>query len=223
MEKRWKGKPFFDKRKEIKGGFDDYLEEIEMPVNGSAYNGNGSIDETVNNYVSEANFLTDEVIKTDTNEYNEVIKSSGLPPASYLVSQKAFEEVNKIKNKYALTDDDGSIDEAVFRLAIEEGKINFIGGVLQESYSFDSDVGDFVKTLDEVKYLISAKEVDKDIKLLAPFKEVTMDSALPGDTIYINDLDIATQNKINNLEYGGSSHKIFEPFDHEWENEHIRE
>ena len=96
-------------------------------------------------------------------------------------------------------------------------------GDLKESKVYDSDLGDFVKTIEEIKYVISSEENERNIKSNSKFKEIVMSSALPTDTIYIGDLDNSTQKKINNFQHGGSSHEIFEPYNHEWENEKSKE
>ncbi|MBW2985033.1 hypothetical protein KY313_00040 [Candidatus Woesearchaeota archaeon] len=220
MEKRWKGKPFFDEREEIQGQLNDLLGDVKTEVNGSL-----ARPKNIDDFLIGSEYTVNVPEKEEQSVYyepSERIKPSGLPPVKYLVSQKAFDEVNKLKDHYGWNNEEG-LEETIFRFAIQDKKLNLIKGDLKEFSVYDSNLGDFVKTLDEVKYLISAKETDKDIKSLAPFKEVTMDSALPGDTIYIQDLDLATQKKINNWEYGAGSLNVFEPFNHEWENEHIRE
>ena len=102
-------------------------------------------------------------------------------------------------------------------------KLDLINGDLKESKVYDSDLGDFVKTIEEIKYVISSEENERNIKSNSKFKEIVMSSALPTDTICIGDLDNSTQKKINNFQHGGSSHEIFEPYDHAWENERHKE
>ena len=128
-------------------------------------------------------------------EYHEIIKSAGLSPVKYFVSRNAFNVVDSIKKEYKLEDKNGTSDDAIFRLAVDQGKINLVNGDLKDVYVIDNEFGGVVKTLEETKYLVSPSESDKDIRLIFSFKEITMDSALPGDTIRIGDLNYETQKK----------------------------
>ena len=223
MEKRLKGKPFFDKKKEIKSEFDDYLENVEMHVNGSADNVKGSIDDFLygsNNNINTKN--NEEALISE--EYRETIKPLGLLPVNYFVSQNAFNEINSIKEKYELVDKDGSLDEQIFRFAIGDGRMDILRGDLKEVYVPDPEsVFPTIKILKEDKYIVTSNEASGGIESIQSFKEVTMSSALPNDIVNMSDIDDAsTQKKINNLMNGSGSLKPFEPFDHEWENEQYK-
>ena len=220
MEKRNKRKPIFDKKDCIEGEFSELLNDVENEVNGSLDN-TKSIDDFLYDSINSVDVKNED--ESISEEYHEIIKSAGLSPVKYFVSRNAFNVVDSIKKEYKLEDKNGTSDDAIFRLAVDQGKINLVNGDLKDVYVIDNEFGGVVKTLEETKYLVSPSESDKDIRLIFSFKEITMDSALPGDTIRMGDLNYETQKKINNVEYGGSSHKIFEPFDHNWESEGNKE
>ena len=220
MEKRHKGKPFFNEREEIQGQLNDILYNVKTEVNGSLYS-----PKNIDDFLTVPEYSVKVPEKEEPSVYHEPterIRPSGLPPVKYLVSQKAFDEVNKLKDQYGWNNEEG-LEETIFRFAIQDNKLDLINGDLKESKVYDSDLGDFVKTIEEIKYIISSEETEKDIKSNSKFKEIVMSSALPTDTVYIGDLDISTQKKINNLEYGAGSLNVFEPFNHEWENERPKE
>ena len=220
MEKRHKGKPFFNEREEIQGQLNDILYNVKTEVNGSLYS-----PKNIDDFLTVPEYSVKVPEKEEPTVYHEPterIRPSGLPPVKYLVSQKAFDEVNKLKDQYGWNNEEG-LEETIFRFAIQDNKLNLINGDLKESKVYDSDLGDFVKTIEEIKYIISSEETEKDIKSNSKFKEIVMSSALQTDTVYIGDLDISTQKKINNLEYGAGSLNVFEPFNHEWENERPKE
>jgi len=216
MNKRHTSKPFVTEREEIQGQLNDILYDVKTEVNGSLYS-----PKNIDDFLTEPKYSVKFQEKEEPTVYHEPterIRPSGLPPVKYLVSQKAFDEVNKLKDKYGWNNEEG-LEETIFRLAIQDNKLDLINGDLKESKVYDSDLGDFVKTIEEIKYVISSEETYKDLKSNSKFKEIVMSSALPTDTIYIGDLDTSTQKKINNLEYGAGSLNVFEPFNHEWENE----
>lgn len=219
MDKRHTSKPFLGEREEIKGQLNEILYDVKTEVNGSLYS-----PKNIDDFLTEPKYSVKFQEKEEPSVYHEpseMIQPSGLPPVKYLVSPKAFDEVNKLKDQYGWNNDEG-LEETIFRFAIQDHKLDLINGDLKESKVYDSDLGDFVKTIEEIKYIISSEETEKDIKSNSKFKEIVMSSALPTDTIYIGDLDISTQKKINNLEYGAGSLNVFEPFNHEWENERTK-
>ena len=216
MEKRHTSKPLFNEKEEIQWQLNDILGDVKTEVNGSLYR-----PKNIDDFLTVPEYSVKVPEKEELSVYHEpteMIKPSGLPPVKYLVSQKAFDEVNKLKDHYGWNNEEG-LEETIFRFAIQDNKLDLINGDLKESKVYDSDLGDFVKTIEEIKYIISSEETEKDIKSNSKFKEIVMSSALPTDTVYIGDLDISTQKKINNLEYGAGSLNVFEPFNHEWENE----
>ena len=220
MNKRHTSKPFVTEREEIKGQLNELLYDVKTEVNGSLY-----IPKNIDDFLTEPKHSVKFQEKEEPTVYHEPterIRPSGLPPVKYLVSQKAFDEVNKLKDKYGWNNEE-ELEETIFRLAIQDNTLDLINGDLKESKVYDSDLGDFVKTIEEIKYVISSEENEGNIKSNSKFKEIVMSSALPTDTIYIGDLDNSTQKKINNFQHGGSSHEIFEPYNHEWENEKSKE
>ena len=220
MEKRYKSKPFFNEREEIQGQLNDILYDVKTEVNGSLYS-----PKNIDDFLTEPKYSVKFQEKEEPSVYHEpseMIQPSGLPPVKYLVSPKAFDEVNKLKDHYGWNNEE-ELEETIFRLAIQDNKLDLINGELKESKVYDNDLGDFVKTIEEVKYIISSEENERNIKSNSKFKEIVMSSALPTDTVYIGDLDNLTQKKINNFQHGGSSHEIFEPYNHEWENEKSKE
>ena len=220
MDKRHTSKPFLGAREEIKGQLNEILYDVKTEVNGSLYS-----PKNIDDFLTVPEYSVKVPEKEEPSVYHEPIERiipSGLPPVKYLVSQKAFDEVNKLKDQYGWNNEEG-LEETIFRFAIQDNKLDLINGDLKESKVYDSDLGDFVKTIEEIKYIISSEETEKDIKSNSKFKEIVMSSALPTDTVYIGDLDISTQKKINNLEYGAGSLNVFEPFNHEWENERPKE
>ena len=220
MEKRHTSKPFLGEREEIKGQLNDILYDVKTEVNGSLYS-----PKNIDDFLTVPEYSVNVPEKEELSVYHEPterIRPSGLPPVKYLVSQKAFDEVNKLKDQYGWNNEDG-LEETIFRFAIQDNKLDLINGDLKESRVYDSDLGDFVKTMEEVKYIITSEEKNGEIKSKSNFKEIVMSSALPTDTISMGDLDNSTQKKINNFQHGGSSHEIFEPYDHEWENERYKE
>ena len=220
MDKRHTSKPFLGEREEIKGQLNEILYDVKTEVNGSLYS-----PKNIDDFLTEPKYSVKFQEKEEPTVYHEPterIRPSGLPPVKYLVSQKAFDEVNKLKDKYGWNNEEG-LEETNFRLAIQDNKLDLINGDLKESKVYDSDLGDFVKTIEEIKYVISSEENERNIKPNSKFKEIVMSSALPTDTVYIGDLDNSTQKKINNFQHGGSSHEIFEPYNHEWENEKSKE
>ena len=153
-------------------------------------------------------------------KYNEIIKTDNLPNANYIATPSAIREIMGIKREYGVYPLEKLIvdfDECQVSQKISEGRIYLI------STFSDSVVEGLGHEPNMEKYILANYEDEDVLKDIKGFVEVKTNSPLETDIISICDLDKQTQKKINNLKYGGSTHDLWEPFDHAWEDEHARD
>ena len=153
-------------------------------------------------------------------QYQEIINPGRLPNAVYYATPNAIREIIGFKRVYGVY----PLEDIV--VEFDEGQIN--KRIMdRDVYIFQGDLEPSIETLSEEysvrKYLLANYESKKDLEKIKNFVEVNVDSPLRTDFVLVGDLDEKTRKKINNPEYGGSSHDPWEPFEHAWEDEHTRD
>ena len=124
------------------------------------------------------------------------------------------------------SDADGLTDDMKSNSGIGSFDSNFDGKEIESRTDLPNSNYHLGNELTEIEPITCVLASHEDLERLVDtrgFLELCISFPLPGDTLSVGDLDLATQKKINNFEYGGTTHDFFEPTNHEWENEHAKE
>ena len=213
---RGHGKPFLNSLDEIKEQVqelehDSYHQETDSYVRFQERDELSDYSNLVEKPVVE--------MKIAREEYSEVMIGVEYPETKYIFSSLALKEVSKLAGEQ---DYDYKSLESLTKQALYEEIVYLKKGGFKEKIVLDH-LGNKLTEIESITYVLAGHEDLEKLVDTNNLLELYTSFPLPGDTLAVGDLDLATQKKINNFEYGGTTHDFFEPTNHEWENEHAKE